>query len=268
MKSLSDYQDAYTHLAFERRDGILLVRFHSNGESLRWSGVLNNEFANACYDISADPENLVVIMTGTGDVFCEELDPTGFPTGRLVRGAMQTVRNIQQEMLRLLDIEVPVIGVVNGPARIHADVLLLSDVVLASETAVFQDRVHFYHGHVPGDSTHLVWPMLLGPNRGRAFLLTGQEIDAAEAQRLGIVHEVLPHDRVLDRAWELAAAFAKREPHVLRLTRRALTLHLRKAFYADHDTGATLEMFGVLASQYNAVTGQSWGEQQPEPSDG
>src|SRR5229473_2035891 len=50
---------------------------------------------------------------------------------------------------------------------------------------------------VLGDSMQIVWPLLLGPNRGRYFLLTGQKIQAEEARQLGVVGEVLPGDQVL-----------------------------------------------------------------------
>src|ERR1700729_1709504 len=92
----------------------------------------------------------------------------------------------------LLNIDVPVIGAVNGPARIHAELAVLSDIVLAAETAVFQDAAHMPNGVVPGDGVHVVWPLLLGPNRGRYFLLTGQRLSADEAQAAGVVSEVLP----------------------------------------------------------------------------
>jgi enoyl-CoA hydratase/carnithine racemase len=78
----------------------------------------------------------------------------------------------------MLDVDVPIVGAVNGPARVHAELPLLSDVVIASESAVFQDAVHFERGVVPGDGVHTLWPLWLGPNRGRYFLLMGQETGA------------------------------------------------------------------------------------------
>ena len=93
---------------------------------------------------------------------------------------------------------VPVISAVNGPCSIHAEVPLLSDIVLASETAYFQDLAHFPRGLVPGDGSHVLWPMLVGPNRARSMLLMGKQLSAQEALEWGVVAEVLP--RVGDRA--------------------------------------------------------------------
>ena len=64
----------------------------------------------------------------------------------------------------LLDIEVPMISAINGPALRHSELPLLCDIVLASETATFQDSGHFVNGLVPGDGMHIVYPMLLGLN--------------------------------------------------------------------------------------------------------
>ena len=81
--------------------------------------------------------------------------------------------------VNLLNIEVPVISAINGPAWRHGEIPLLSDIVLAADTAAFQDSAHFPNGLVPGDGMHIVMPLLLGMNRGRYFLLTGQTLSGA-----------------------------------------------------------------------------------------
>ena len=73
------------------------------------------------------------------------------------------------------------IAAVNGPALIHAELAVLCDIVIASENAEFQDAPHFPNGVVPGDGVHVVWPLVLGANRGRYFLLTGQKLRAKQA---------------------------------------------------------------------------------------
>jgi len=119
-------------------------------------------------------------------------------------------------LINLLDIEVPVISAINGPARIHPEIPVLSDVVIASETALFQDAPHFMSGIVPGDGAHVVWPHVLGPNRGRYFLLMGQELDERTAMAYGAVNEVLPKDKLLARAREIARYIADKPPRTRR----------------------------------------------------
>ena len=65
----------------------------------------------------------------------------------------------------LLDIDVPVIAAVNGPALVHSEYILTCDAVLASDNTVFQDLPHLTFGLVPGDGVHVLWPHVLGPVR-------------------------------------------------------------------------------------------------------
>ena len=96
------------------------------------------------------------------------------------------------------------------------------DIVLASEDTWFQDLSHFPRGMVPGDGQHVVWEALVGPSRARYLLLMGYKLTAQEAREWGVVHEVLPKDKLLDRAWEIAARLAMRPPIATRNTRHLL----------------------------------------------
>jgi enoyl-CoA hydratase/carnithine racemase len=226
MASLEDYANNYETVRFERRNGILQVTFHSGGGSLKWGGPAHREFGYAFADIGSDPENRVVILTGTGDDYCAEFE--GTRPRRTPKTWDTTYWEGKRLLTNLLEIEVPIIGAVNGPALIHAEIPVLSDIVLASENATFQDAPHFPRGVVPGDGVHVVWPLLLGQNRGRYFLLTGQTLSAQEAHDLGVVAEVLSRENLLPRAWQLAEQLIQQPDLTLRYSRVALTLQLKR----------------------------------------
>ena len=226
MAKLEEYQNKYETVNFERRNGILQVTFHSHGGSLKWGGPAHREFGYAFADIGSDPENRVVILTGTGDDYCAEFE--GDRPKRTPKAWDVTYWEGKRLLTNLLEIEVPIIGAVNGPALIHAEIPVMSDIVLASENATFQDAPHFPRGIVPGDGVHVVWPMLLGQNRGRYFLLTGQTLSAQEAQQLGVVAEVLPRERLVTRAWELAEQLCQQPDLTLRYARVAITLNIKR----------------------------------------
>ena len=136
------------------------------------------------------------------------------------------------------------IAAVNGPAHRHAELAVLCDIVLASENASFQDAGHFVNGTIPGDGVHVVWPMLLGPNRGRYFLFTGQKLSAQEALALGVVGEVLPRERLLPRAWELAERLAAAPRLTSRYTRVLVTQTLKRMMHDNLGYGLALEGLG------------------------
>jgi enoyl-CoA hydratase/carnithine racemase len=231
MSQFDQYATKYSCIHMRRKDGILEMRFHTDDGPLQWGLGPHAELPDAFADVGRDWENRVVILTGTGELWS---GPRATPGQSAISSGLTANRfdRVHWEgralLMNLLNIEVPVISAINGPAWRHGEIPLLSDIVLASDTAAFQDSAHFPNGLVPGDGMHIVMPLLLGINRGRYFLLTGQVLSATEAKDLGLVAEVLPPDRVLARAWELAEDLARKPTLLLRYTRLMLTEHLRK----------------------------------------
>jgi enoyl-CoA hydratase/carnithine racemase len=247
MARYEEYSQKYQTINMERRDGILQLTFHTNGGPLQWGEVPHRELPEAFRDLGADPDTKVVIMTGTGEAFS---GPRASPDARLRRTARdwdKTYWEGKHLLMNLLDIEVPMISAINGPALRHSEIPLLCDIVLAAEETTFQDSAHFTNGLVPGDGMHIVYPLLLGLNRGRYFLLTGQTLTAHQAQELGLVAEVLPRQDLLPRAWALAEQLAQRPALVLRYSRVMLTQHLKRLMHDLLGYGLALEGLGVAA---------------------
>jgi enoyl-CoA hydratase/carnithine racemase len=246
----ADYATRYNTIKFARTDGVLELTMHSRGGEARWGSSPNSlhaELGSAFFDIARDPENKVVILTGTGRSFVASMDdqerqpePTlALMWDRIYDEGISLLEN-------LLSIPVPVIGAVNGPAFIHAELAVLSDIVLAAEHAEFADLAHAPGNCVPGDGVHTVWPMLLGPNRGRYFLLTGQRLNAQQALDLGVVSEVLPAEELMPRARELARQLAALPRRQLRHTRTVLVRHIRRRLREDLDIGLAVEALAMV----------------------
>jgi enoyl-CoA hydratase/carnithine racemase len=249
MSKLEDYADKYQCVRFERRNGILQMNLHTDGGPLRWGFGPHGELPDAFYNVGADRENRVVILTGTGPEFSGPRATPGtssFPS----RPTNERIDRIHWEgrqlLMRLLEIEVPVISAINGPAWRHSEIPLLCDIVLAADTAQFQDSAHFASEVVPGDGMHIVMPLLLGLNRGRYYLLTGQTLDAAKALEFGLVAEVMPPDKLMARAWELAEDLAKKPLLTLRYTRLLLTEYLRREMQSLLGYGLGMEMLALI----------------------
>ncbi|HEY5864568.1 MAG TPA: enoyl-CoA hydratase/isomerase family protein [Candidatus Tectomicrobia bacterium] len=248
MSKFEDYVNKYQTIRMERRNGILQMTLHTEGSSLRWGFLPHSELPDAFYAVGADRENRVVILTGTGPEFSGPRATPGtssFPS----RPSIERIDRIHWEgrhlLMKLLEIEVPVISAINGPAWRHSEIPLLCDIVLAADTAQFQDSAHFPSDVVPGDGMHIVYPLLLGMNRGRYFLLTGQTLNAQQALDLGLVAEVLPPDKLLARAWALAEDLACRPTLLLRYTRLLLTEALRRQMHDLLGYGLGMELLAL-----------------------
>ncbi|MCH2499268.1 MAG: enoyl-CoA hydratase/isomerase family protein [SAR202 cluster bacterium] len=251
MTSLDEYADKYPSIRMERRNGILQMTFHTDDGPLQWGGSPHKEFSQVFVDVGSDFENRIVIMTGTGDTFTGPQGTAATTPKRPPKDWDQTYWEGKRILTSLLDIEVPMISAINGPALRHSEIPLLCDIVLASDTAAFQDSGHFMSGLVPGDGMHIVYPLLLGVNRGRYFLLTGQRIEAQEAQELGLVNEVMPQSELLPRAWELAEQMAKNSDIVLRYTRVAMNLVIKRQIHDLLGYGLALEGLGSADTMLN-----------------
>jgi enoyl-CoA hydratase/carnithine racemase len=248
--NLLDYASRYETIRFARNAGVLELTLTTRGGEALW-GVsersLHNELGLAFTDIARDPENKVVLLTGTGNTFIAGMDPQERASESDLHAMWDRIYPEAVALLEnLLAIPVPVIAAVNGPATIHAEVALLSDIVLAAEHAVFADLAHSINGVVPGDGVHTVWPMLLGLNRGRYFLLTGQRLSAQEALALGVVNEVLSTEELMPRARDLATQLAKLPVRMLRHTRMVLVRDLRRRLRDELELGLALEALAMI----------------------
>lgn len=247
----ADYRDRYRTIRLARDEaGVLEMTLHTRGGEALWGSTpesLHGELGECLADIARDRENKVVLLTGTGASFCAGLDMEEMPREASFPASWERLFEEGNALLeRLLEVPVPMIAAVNGPALVHAEVAVLCDIVLAADHAEFADVAHMVNGVVPGDGVHVVWPMLLGPNRGRYFLLTGERIGAEEARRLGVVGEVLAAEALLPRARELAAQLARLPAITLRHTRRLLVRNLRRRMREELGEGLALEGLALM----------------------
>jgi enoyl-CoA hydratase/carnithine racemase len=246
MSRLEAYRDSFHHAHLTRsKSGVLEVSLHTDGGTLVFDGHAHEEFVDLFHAIGSDPDNRVVILTGTGLAFMESISPEGFDFFT-PQGYDKIYREGKKVLMNILDIEVPLIAAVNGPVRLHSEYILLSDIVLATPSTVFQDKPHFEFGIVPGDGVHLLWQEVIGTVRGRYFILTRQELDAQTAKEWGAVNEIVPAEKLLARAREIAEGLAKLPPLTTRYTRIALTQKLRRII--DEGVGYGLALEGISAA--------------------
>jgi enoyl-CoA hydratase/carnithine racemase len=246
MNRFDAYRDNFPNARLIRSTaGVLEVALHTDGGSLVFNGYTHEQFVDLFHAIGSDPDNRVVILTGSGDAFMESITPDGFDFFS-PQGYNKIYREGKKVLMNILDIEAPLIAAVNGPVRLHSEYILLADIVLATPSTVFQDKPHFELGIVPGDGVNLLWQEAIGTIRGRYFILTRQELDAKTAKEWGAVNEIVPTDKLLPRAREIAEGLAKLPPLTTSYTRIALTQKLRRII--DGGVGYGLALEGISAA--------------------
>lgn len=225
MKQVPEYFERYENFVLDRSvSGVLTMRFHTNGGEHTFTGVAHHDFPRVVEDIAYDRDNKVLVLTGTGNTFIDNID--GPSLGDFTKpweadlAYLEGRRGIQ----RLVDLEIPIVAAVNGPVSVHSEYALLADAVIASETAVFSDFPHLAAGIAPGDGLMVVWEEVLGLNRARFLEITNGSFTAQEALAWGAVGEVVPQQKVLARAQELAEQMTARP----QLTNRYIAVIFRQ----------------------------------------
>jgi enoyl-CoA hydratase/carnithine racemase len=236
------YFDKYENLAFARDDdGVLVLRFHTGGGPIVFTGQTHEDLPAALEELSLDEENRALVITGTGDAFMDQID--GPSLGEIFKPAVWEKTRTQgaKVLQRLLDLPMPVVGVANGPATVHSEYLLLADIHIASERATYGDFPHPAFGITAGDGLHVVWEEVAGTARAKWLLWTGEQIDAQTALQWGVVSEVVAHERAVDRGIEIARGLAAKPELYRTLQKQTLNLNLRRRITEDVRFGMALE---------------------------
>ena len=248
-----EYREAFKDFFVldRREDGVLLARAHTLGGPIQLSVQNHRALGQMLKVIGADPENELLILTGTGDEFMMDSDPHGFELEDedmphwAYEYAYKDGRTNVSSLIN--DLEIPTIGLFNGPG-FHSEIVLMCDITLAAEDAVFFD-LHFDIGSVPADGIHSALQELLGTKRAAYALLTGEAIDAKKALEYGLVNEVVPRDRLVERGYELADHIMSQPRLTRRLTTQIVRRPWKRRITDDLDGGFGIQMFGHVAKQ-------------------
>jgi enoyl-CoA hydratase/carnithine racemase len=173
-----------------------------------------------------DPEVRCVVLSGTDPAFCSGDDVREIMVGPAREATVATLREVRPRptpaALAVLECDRPVIAAVNGPAvGWGMDLSLLCDIRIASERARFGEL--FVKRGLISDIGGL-WrlPQIVGPSKAAELLFTGDVIDAKEAERIGLVSQVVPHEALLQTALALAAKITANPPLAVRYLKEGL----------------------------------------------
>nr|VFJ87301.1 MAG: enoyl-CoA hydratase [Candidatus Kentron sp. LFY] len=230
----------YKYLEMTREGSVLVVSLNRPESLNAMNGEFHTEMSWLFTDIAKDRKTNAVVITGRGKAFSAGGDIKWFSqmTPEKLDALFVEARSI---ILDLLEVEQPIIAAVNGFATgLGATIALFSDIIIASEKARIGDP-HVQVGVVAGDGGAVIWPWLIGAARAKEFLMTGDLVDAREAERIGLVNRVVAHDDLMPTAMALAKRLAKGPAQAIRGTKTSINKILRDTANLVLDTSLALE---------------------------
>ncbi|MBI2859347.1 MAG: enoyl-CoA hydratase/isomerase family protein [Chloroflexi bacterium] len=222
------------HAIFTKEENIGILTMNRPSRLNALSARMMDEMREAVEAVKADREVRALIITGAGRGFCAGADVKGMGESieaRAQQGAAAPRRGraihyregyTHRFCLSLMGLEKPVIAAVNGPAvGGGCDIALMCDIRIASDKALFGE---FYarRGILADEGGIYLLPQAVGMSWAAELLFTGESIDAAQAEHIGLVNRVVNHEKLLDTARELAIRIAKMPPLAVQMAKRAL----------------------------------------------
>jgi 2-(1,2-epoxy-1,2-dihydrophenyl)acetyl-CoA isomerase len=217
-------------LLVERADGVVTVTLNRPDKKNAINGRMWRELIEVFDEVDDSSDDRVLLITGAGDGFCSGADLTdGENAGNLQGGtgsAVREMRVVSKAALRLHELHKPTVAAVNGVAAgAGCNLALGCDLVIASERARFSE-IFSKRGLVVDFGGSWVLPRLIGLHRAKEMIFLAEILDAAEADRIGLVNRVVPHDALMAEAGAVASRLANLPPVQLSVSKRLLNQSL------------------------------------------
>ena len=246
-----DWQSKYRTMRFSRRGRILTVTLN-NPDSLNAVGkAMHDELATVFSDVARDADSDIVVLTGAGRAFSaggdiDHMQAVVDNPALFIHEADQARRIV----FSLLDLEKPIIARINGHAvGLGATLALLCDVTFMSERAKIGDP-HVAVGLVAGDGGAVIWPQLVGFNRAKEYLMTGELLDAATAERIGLVNHAVAADGLDAAVDAFCDKLAAGSTRAIRWTKSILNMQLRQIAQSVMPAGMALETVSAHSADH------------------
>jgi enoyl-CoA hydratase len=219
----------YETLKISQDGGIITVAFNRPELKNATNAQMHQELERIFPEIGRDPDARVVILTGEGNAFSAGGDIGGMKKNLDDKARwLESMREARAILMGVIDLDLPVIAKVNGHAiGLGATLALVCDIVIAKDSALLADP-HVKVGLVAGDGGSVIWPALVGYAKAKKYLLTGEAITGAEAERIGLVSEAVPADALDERVAAIAADLAAGASIAIRLTKKSINMDLRQ----------------------------------------
>ncbi|HEX4971977.1 MAG TPA: enoyl-CoA hydratase-related protein [Steroidobacteraceae bacterium] len=233
----------YRHVRFTRQGRILTAALNREQALNAVDAALHEELSRLFTDLEADEDSDVLVLTGTGRAFCAGGDLPWLQSAIDDPAVFErTAVEGKAILFRQLELTKPIIARLNGPAvGLGASLALFCDIIVAAQSAMIADP-HVSVGLVAGDGGAIIWPQLVGYARAKEYLLTGAQISAQEAERIGLINRVVPDAQLDATVQELAQRLAAGALKAIKWTKIATNLPLKKLAHEIFDAAVAYEM--------------------------
>ena len=234
---------SYSFLNVELRDGILFIEMNRPERMNACDGHEHEEFPRILRELANDPAVVVAVLHGAGRAFSVGATYEWMEDLTRDRGMLLELQGQVRELVHAhIDNDKPIVAAVNGFATGSGLMFaLLSDYILVEEHARIADG-HIQAGLAAGDGGTMIWPLTVGITRAKRYLMTGDWIDAVEAERIGLVTEIVPTGTSLERATVVAERFRAMPQLAVRSTKRSINQWLSLGASTSFELSAALEM--------------------------
>jgi enoyl-CoA hydratase len=215
---------------------------------------LHREFAGYWTSLDHDHETRAIVLTGAGKAFSAGGSIGDFDLFREdVAARTSSMRQARRLVDEMINVRVPVVGAVNGPAiGLGCTLATLCDIVFIADDARLADP-HVTVALVAGDGGAVTWPHLTGLMKAKQYLLTGDPIPPEDAVAMGLANFVVPKEEVLPQAVAFAHRLAALPPQAVQETKAVLNQHLRASAVATLGFGLAAEHSSHDTPEYAAV---------------
>jgi enoyl-CoA hydratase len=242
---------AFTCMRFERHGDVLKVVIDNPASELNSVDAnLHDDFVRLFSSLREERLARAVLLTGSKRAFCAGGDFTWFPTLDTVAKLDHLRRDGKQLIWDLLDVELPIVCALNGHAMgLGASISLLCDTIFMADHARIGDP-HVRVGIVAGDGGVAIWPLVLGPALAKRFLMTGDALTAAEAERLGLVTHVVPSAELADASMAFAQRLASGATLAVKYTKMAVNKLVKDALNTAFDSSMGHELVTFMSEDH------------------
>jgi len=239
-------------------DGVCTLTMNSP-DTLNAIGPHNHwELEHIWVDLARDETIKTIVFTGAGRAFSAGGDIKKMADRALTDYGLQYALRVPQNTLRLFEHMLlcpqPIIAAVNGDALgLGTTLALFSDMSIVADDARLGDT-HVKVGLVAGDGGAVIWPLLVGPQRAKEYLMRGKVLRGAEAATMGLVNYAYPKETVLDEALAVAREIAAQPIWAVRWSKAAVNKQLKAQLNQILELSIAYESMTMLTHDYAAAT--------------